>query len=184
MYRRGILRVVIATGTLSIGINAPAKTCIFGGDSIFLTALNFRQCSGRAGRRGFDTLGNVLFVGVSLHRIERLLVSRLPKLGGSFPLTTTLVLRMHNLLYNSDEAVGPSSYYTNNSLTNIDSLSPSQRFRSFSLFLNFPSEVPPVNLKSFTSCDSPSSTVDELVYLTLLDGQSLPLPLRFRFADL
>lgn len=105
LYRRGILRVVVATGTLSIGINAPARTCIFGGDSVFLTALNFRQCAGRAGRRGFDTLGNVLFVGVSLHRIERLLVSRLPKLGGSFPMTTTLILRIHNLLHGSDNAV-------------------------------------------------------------------------------
>ena len=65
--------------------------------------------SGRAGRRGFDTLGNVLFVGVSLHRIERLLVSRLPKLGGSFPLTTTLIIRIHNLLHGSDNAVSYST---------------------------------------------------------------------------
>lgn len=86
---------------MSLGINAPARTCVFAGDSTRLTSLYFRQCAGRAGRRGFDNLGLVLFVGVPLDRIQRLLLSRLPKLGGSFPLTTTLVLRLHNLLHGS-----------------------------------------------------------------------------------
>ncbi|KAK4047372.1 hypothetical protein OIV83_005419 [Microbotryomycetes sp. JL201] len=104
LYRRGVLRVVISTETLALGINAPARTAIFGGDSIALNALNFRQCAGRAGRRGFDTLGNVLFVGVRLDRIERLLLSKLPKLTGTFPLTTTMVLRIQNLLWGSDYA--------------------------------------------------------------------------------
>ncbi|TPX36142.1 hypothetical protein SmJEL517_g01613 [Synchytrium microbalum] len=98
-FRLGVLRVVIATGTLSLGINAPAKSCIFGGDSVFLTALNFRQCSGRAGRRGFDNIGNVVFVGIPQDRIQRLLLSRLPKLVGTFPLTTTLIVRLFILLH-------------------------------------------------------------------------------------
>lgn len=39
LYRSGYLRVVIATGTLALGINAPTKTSVFCGDSPFLTAL-------------------------------------------------------------------------------------------------------------------------------------------------
>jgi superfamily II RNA helicase len=101
----GILKVVISTETLALGVNAPAKTVIFGGDSHLLNALNFRQCSGRAGRRGFDTLGRVVFVGISIDRIQRLLLSKLPKLGGTFPLTTTLVLRLNSLLHGSNRAV-------------------------------------------------------------------------------
>ncbi|ORY65665.1 hypothetical protein BCR35DRAFT_354923, partial [Leucosporidium creatinivorum] len=108
LYRRGVLRVVISTETLALGINAPARTAVFGGDSVALNALNFRQCAGRAGRRGFDTLGNVLFVGIRLDRIERLLLSKLPKLAGTFPLTTTLVLRLQNLLWGSDSAPLPA----------------------------------------------------------------------------
>lgn len=101
LFRKGYLRVVIATGTLALGINMPCKTVVFSGDSVFLTALNFRQAAGRAGRRGFDMLGNVVFHGVSLSKVHKLISSRLPDLNGHFPITTTLVLRLFTLLHSS-----------------------------------------------------------------------------------
>lgn len=104
LFRKGYLRVVIATGTLALGINMPCATVVFSGDSIFLTALNYRQAAGRAGRRGFDLLGNVVFQNISHGKICRLLSSRLPDLNGHFPITTTLVLRLFSLLHNSDDS--------------------------------------------------------------------------------
>jgi ATP-dependent RNA helicase DDX60 len=104
LFRKGYLRVVIATGTLALGINMPCKTVVFSGDSIFLTALNFRQAAGRAGRRGFDVLGNVVFQGVPYSKVCRLLSSRLPDLNGHFPITTSLVLRLFILLHESKHA--------------------------------------------------------------------------------
>lgn len=101
LFRKGYLRVVIATGTLALGINMPCASVVFSGDSVFLTALNFRQAAGRAGRRGFDLLGNVVFQGLSTSKICRLLSSRLPDLNGHFPITTTLVLRLFTLLHES-----------------------------------------------------------------------------------
>ncbi|KAF4635469.1 hypothetical protein G7Y89_g2618 [Cudoniella acicularis] len=104
LFRKGFLRVVIATGTLSLGINMPCATVVFSGDSVFLTALNFRQAAGRSGRRGFDLLGNVVFQGISRERASRLMSSRLPELTGHFPITTTLVLRLFTLLNGSDSS--------------------------------------------------------------------------------
>ncbi|KAJ7238504.1 hypothetical protein B0H12DRAFT_92205 [Mycena haematopus] len=104
LFRQGFIRVMIATGTLALGINAPAKTTVFCGDSPYLTALMYRQCSGRAGRRGFDLLGNVVFYGLPMERVQRLVLSRLPPLGGNFPLTPTLSLRLMNLLSGSNDA--------------------------------------------------------------------------------
>ncbi|TFY82995.1 hypothetical protein EWM64_g1015 [Hericium alpestre] len=104
LFRVGFLRVVIATGTLALGINAPTKTSIFCGDSPFLTALTYRQCAGRAGRRGYDLLGKVVFYGLPIDRVQRLILSRLPRLTGTFPLSSTLCLRLFNLLHASDHA--------------------------------------------------------------------------------
>ena len=104
LFRKGYLRVVIATGTLALGINMPCATVVFSGDSVFLTALNFRQAAGRSGRRGFDLLGNVVFQGISRERASRLLSSKLPELTGHFPITTTLVLRLFTLLSDSKQS--------------------------------------------------------------------------------
>ncbi|KAK3113657.1 hypothetical protein LTR53_008839 [Teratosphaeriaceae sp. CCFEE 6253] len=104
LFRKRFLSVIIATGTLALGINMPCKTVVFSGDNVFLTALNYRQCAGRAGRRGFDLLGNVVFQGVSRAKVCRLISSRLPDLNGHFPITTTLVLRLFTLLHESKNA--------------------------------------------------------------------------------
>lgn len=103
-FRRGYLTVVIATGTLSLGINMPCKTVVFSGDSAYLSALNYRQCSGRAGRRGFDLLGNVIFQDMPTDKALRLMSSKLPDINGHFPLTTVFVLRLLSLLHGTSNA--------------------------------------------------------------------------------
>ncbi|KAI9723453.1 MAG: hypothetical protein M1828_004183 [Chrysothrix sp. TS-e1954] len=114
LFRKGFLRVVIATGTLALGINMPTRTVVFSGDSVFLTALNYRQASGRAGRRGFDVLGNVVFHEIPSEKICRLVSSRLPDLNGHFPITTTLVLRLCTLLHETK--------YSKHAVRSVDSL--------------------------------------------------------------
>lgn len=80
----------------------PCPTVVFCSDNPFLTALNYRQASGRTGRHGFDLLGNVIFHGISLLEEYQVISSRLPDLNGHFPITTSLVLRLCILLHNSD----------------------------------------------------------------------------------
>jgi ATP-dependent RNA helicase DDX60 len=112
LFRRGYLGVVIATGTLALGINVPCKTVVFYGNSVFLTALNYRQASGRAGRRGFDRLGNVVFADIAPERVFEIMSSRLPDLKGQFSISTTLILRLLTLLHgtnNTDIAVAATN---------------------------------------------------------------------------
>ncbi|RPA99632.1 P-loop containing nucleoside triphosphate hydrolase protein [Choiromyces venosus 120613-1] len=104
LFRKGYLRVVIATGTLSLGINMPTRSSVFVGESVYLNSLNYRQAAGRAGRRGFDNLGNVVFHAISLAKVERIMSSKLPSLIGHFPISTSLVLRLFILLHNSNES--------------------------------------------------------------------------------
>ena len=48
---------------------------------------------GRAGRRGFDTLGHVIFFGIPTAKWESLMLSPVPRLTGNFPMTITLFMR-------------------------------------------------------------------------------------------
>ena len=50
--------------------------------------------SGRAGRRGFDPVGNVVFFGVPSCKVQRLITANVPKIVGNFPINVSLVLRL------------------------------------------------------------------------------------------
>ncbi|HEU4382703.1 MAG TPA: DUF3516 domain-containing protein [Anaeromyxobacteraceae bacterium] len=63
----GLLKVVSGTDTLGMGVNVPIRTVLFtqlckydGEKTAILSARDFRQISGRAGRKGFDERGYVV----------------------------------------------------------------------------------------------------------------------------
>mmetsp|Transcript_80735 Transcript_80735/g.168380 ORF Transcript_80735/g.168380 Transcript_80735/m.168380 type:complete len:1314 (-) Transcript_80735:305-4246(-) len=93
LFRAGFLKVVFATHTLALGINMPCRTTVFCGHHLELNGVIFRQMSGRAGRRGFDLLGQVVFLDMSFRKITALLASDCPPLLGQFSLSSTLLLR-------------------------------------------------------------------------------------------
>ena len=94
LFRRKFVNVVFATGTLALGIHMPCKTVVFANDSVFLNTLQYHQISGRAGRRGFDLVGRVIFFGIPQAKIQRLMTVDLPRIIGNFPLNVSLVLRL------------------------------------------------------------------------------------------
>jgi superfamily II RNA helicase len=64
LMTEGLLDAVFATSTVAAGVNFPARTILFlnsdrfnGREFIPLTATEFHQMTGRAGRRGMDNIG-------------------------------------------------------------------------------------------------------------------------------
>ncbi|CAM9516759.1 unnamed protein product, partial [Phaeothamnion confervicola] len=49
--------------------------------------------SGRAGRRGLDTQGNLLFMNMPWERIQYLMLGTIPAIEGSDPLYPTMALQ-------------------------------------------------------------------------------------------
>ncbi|XP_053675259.1 DNA polymerase theta [Anopheles nili] len=85
-FRDGTLRIIVATSTLSSGVNLPARRVIvrtpkFGGRP--MSSLTYRQMIGRAGRTGQDTLGeSVLICSPAEEKIGRELIgAELPSLN-------------------------------------------------------------------------------------------------------
>jgi superfamily II RNA helicase len=67
LTQRGLLKVVCGTDTLGVGVNVPIRTVMFtqlfkydGTSTRTLAVRDFKQIAGRAGRRGFDTIGTVV----------------------------------------------------------------------------------------------------------------------------
>lgn len=81
LAQRGLLKVICGTDTLGAGINVPIRTVLFtrlckfdGRKTAILTARDFHQIAGRAGRKGFDDHGYVV-VQAPEHVIENLRLS-------------------------------------------------------------------------------------------------------------
>ena len=89
LFRKKHLRVLFATESLALGINMPCRTVVFAGDSLQLDPMNYKQMSGRAGRRGYDMLGNVVFLGIPKNRVKNLMVSMLPEVQGAYTYSNT-----------------------------------------------------------------------------------------------
>jgi superfamily II RNA helicase len=82
------------SGTLAQGINMPCKTAVFATFGPQLTISLFQQACGRAGRRGFDAYGNIVFWAVPRSNIENLITGEIGTIHGNFPLTISYILRI------------------------------------------------------------------------------------------
>ncbi|MBI4663917.1 MAG: DUF3516 domain-containing protein [Verrucomicrobia bacterium] len=76
LSQKGLLKIICGTDTLGVGINVPIRTVLFtrlckfdGEKTAILSARDFHQIAGRAGRKGFDDRGWVV-VQAPEHMVE------------------------------------------------------------------------------------------------------------------
>ena len=69
LYSQGLIKVLFATTSFSIGLNMPTRTVVFTelykfneGKREILSSSEYLQMCGRAGRRGIDSIGNVFII--------------------------------------------------------------------------------------------------------------------------
>jgi superfamily II RNA helicase len=103
-FSAGLLKVVFATETLALGINMPARTVVVerfakfrGSETSALTSGEYQQLTGRAGRRGIDTVGHAVVlwsVSTPFALVARTAVAPPPDLISSFHPTYNLAVNL------------------------------------------------------------------------------------------
>lgn len=88
LAQQGLLKIICGTDTLGVGINVPIRTVLFtklckfdGQKTGILTARDFHQIGGRAGRKGFDDKGWVVAQAPE-HVVENLKLEEKASKGG------------------------------------------------------------------------------------------------------
>jgi len=94
LAQKGRLAVVFSDEALAYGVNMPFRSCVFCGDmGDSLTALIAQQMQGRAGRRGMDVQGNVIYLGMEWAYIENLMLGQITNVTGKEPRYPTMALQ-------------------------------------------------------------------------------------------
>ena len=107
LFSKGFVKVLFATETFAVGLNMPTKTAVFVDVRKFDDACNgmrvlrtdeYTQMAGRAGRRGIDKSGLVLYVPayppLTTLEMKNMMTGLLPALSSQLQLHYDFVLRV------------------------------------------------------------------------------------------
>lgn len=119
LYSKGCIKLLFATETFAVGLNMPTKTTIFtdickfdGSHNRILHSHEYTQMAGRAGRRGIDTIGNVIHLPNLYKTID---ISSFNIMLSGTPQTLSSKFRIsYNLIFN---------YISKNGMCTINELS-------------------------------------------------------------
>ena len=76
----GELAIVFSDESLVFGVSMPFRTTVITNDNI--NSMMYHQMAGRAGRRGLDKEGNVVFINNTWDNIKKLSISSIPNIKG------------------------------------------------------------------------------------------------------
>lgn len=104
IFRNGFIKVLFATETFAVGVNMPTRTVVFTEltkptnlSKRFLNTAEFKQMSGRAGRRGKDVHGNVILLPYyefpELSNLKSVMLQSMPSITSKFDIDYYYVLK-------------------------------------------------------------------------------------------
>ena len=107
LFNHGLIKLLFATETFAVGVNMPTKTVIFTDFTKFDGHINnirilrpdeYRQMSGRAGRRGLDTSGTVIYLPFTQpfprNDIYNMMTGKVASVQSKFQISYQFVLRV------------------------------------------------------------------------------------------
>lgn len=122
LFQEGLTKVLFATETFAMGLNMPARTVVFanarkfdGEEFRLLSSGEYIQMSGRAGRRGIDSTGIVIFRmerKASAESIKSMIVGSADNLSSAFHLSYNMVLNCLRLETADVQTLMRKSFFT------------------------------------------------------------------------
>lgn len=101
IFQEGLIKVLFATETFAVGVNMPTRTVVFTElekNRRLLYTNEYKQMSGRAGRRGLDQYGYVILLPLydfpTKSDLRKVLTGGLPKIESKFYLDYNFILKM------------------------------------------------------------------------------------------
>jgi len=132
LFSEGLLKVLFATETFSMGLNMPARTVLFtscrkwdGKDIRWITSGEYIQMSGRAGRRGLDDKGIVILMideRMSPAAAKDIVKGQANPLNSAFHLTYNMVLNLLRVEGINPEFMLQRSFFQFQNYANIPAL--------------------------------------------------------------
>ena len=132
LFGEGLLKVLFATETFSMGLNMPARTVLFtscrkwdGKETRWITSGEYIQMSGRAGRRGLDDKGIVILMideRMSPAAAKDIVKGQANALNSAFHLTYNMVLNLLRVEGINPEFMLQRSFYQFQNYANIPAL--------------------------------------------------------------
>lgn len=107
LFSKGLIKILFATETFAVGVNMPTRTVIFTELTKFdgyingfrnLTTAEYLQMAGRAGRRGKDVEGTVIYLPlkepVTLHEIDNIFIGNSININSKLKLNTNFLMKI------------------------------------------------------------------------------------------
>lgn len=105
IFQKGLLKILFATETFAVGVNMPTRSIVYTALDKYtkdghrpLHTAEYKQMSGRAGRRGIDKYGYVIILPLydfpDKQDLKQMMLGRVPAINSKFTINYSFILKI------------------------------------------------------------------------------------------